>query len=401
LNILFFTIKFRLDPRSPYLTNELCSGFLELGHTVTVINLDWHEDNKDSVVSLTEGLQVVSVLPVRFNGLPRIVNRALSWSLTSLRAYSRARKYLRHERFDAVIMTTPLTIFTLFLLAARSRIRCQRIALCWDVFPIHDLQIGALPKLLVPAIKKWEERLYNSCTKIFVLSEDYRRFLLKHFTIAETVQMACSGLWGGALQSCPDPDPELLPQGGRKVIVFGGQFVAGRGMENFLMLCRLSAQVDPQIKVLVLSSGELLRGFLDLARDENITNLVSMEPLPRAEYAKMIGHCMAGFISLEAGTGCPSFPSKIVDYARAGLPVLAVDNSNPGFRDFIESRGIGCYIPSGDAKALEAALSLLAGDADARRRMSENSRRVFHEEFDARRVASLIAPRSAPEPSGA
>lgn len=394
MNILFLTIKFRTDPKSPYLTNELCSGFIELGHTVTVVNLDWHEDNKQNVVFSSEGLKVVSVLPVRFKFLPRLVNRCLSWSFTSLVAYMYARKYVSAEKYDVLIMTTPLTIFSMFLLATKRQIRGNRIALCWDVFPIHDLKIGSLPKVLMPAIKKWEERIYNSCAKIFVLSDDYTQFLQKNFKISEKVEIASSGLWGGALPLCADPDGTSLPQGGNKVIVFGGQFVSGRGLDNFLTLCRVAAKVDNEIKILVLSSGDMLSGFIEITRRENINNLIHMNPLPRAAYVKVISQCMAGFISLEADTGCPSFPSKIVDYTRAGLPILVVDNSNPAFKDFIESRDIGRYINCGDTQGLENAVSFLVGNPIARKSMSENSRRVFNEEFVASRVASLIVPRS-------
>jgi glycosyltransferase involved in cell wall biosynthesis len=361
---------------------------------VTVVNLDWHEDNKKNVVSISEKLKVISVLPVRFKFFPRILNRGLSWSVTSLVAFFYARKYMRAERYDTLIMTTPLTIFSLFLLAIKSRNQGDRIALCWDVFPIQDLIIGPLPKALVPAIKKWEERLYNSCAKIFVLSDDYRRFLKNKFNISDKIEIINSGLWGGALPCSYDMDKGILPCDGSKVIVFGGQFVAGRGMDNFLMLCRVAAKVDNEIKVLVISSGDMLLRFYEIARLEKITNLLHLDPLSRASYAKVISDCMAGFISLEANTGLPAFPSKIVDYTRAGLPVIVVDNSNPAFKDFIESRGIGCYINCGDFKGLETAISFIVGNPDERGRMSENSRRVFEEEFDASRVASLIVPRS-------
>ena len=115
-----------------------------------------------------------------------------------------------------------------------------------------------------------------------------------------------------------------------------------------------------------------------------------MEPLPRAHYVNVISHCMAGFISLEPNTECPNFPSKIVDYTRAGLPILVLDNSNPGLKNFIETRCIGYYIDCGDSKALEKALSSLVVNQEKRLLLSQNSRRVFDEEFDARRVASLI-----------
>jgi len=185
-------------------------------------------------------------------------------------------------------------------------------------------------------------------------------------------------------------DNNLPTQFGNKVIVFGGQFISGRGADNFLHLCRAAAKIDSGIKILLLGSGEILGTIVDKVRSEGITNLCHMAPVPRAKYVRVISRCMAGFVSLDGDTGCPSFPSKIVDYTRAGLPVIVIDNTSSALNDFIESRGIGFYLNPDDISGLEAALSLLASDVSAKQQMSENSNRVFLEDFDVNRVASLI-----------
>jgi hypothetical protein len=103
---------------------------------------------------------------------------------------------------------------------------------------------------------------------------------------------------------------------------------------------------------------------------------------------------MAGLISLDSNNHCPAFPSKIVDYSRAALPILVIDNNNPSIEEFVSSREIGYYVNHADIENLKRAITTLANDKHQKRKLSENSKQCFVKDFDPMKASISILPES-------
>lgn len=383
MNILYLTTKFPLAKASPCLNNDLCNSFVRLGHNVTVVNLDWHNDNKSKGMVVSLGaLKLINVAPIHISWLPSKIDRMFSWFFSSLKAYSAFNKE-KNKAFDVVFMTTPLTLYFLFLFFNGRRKHQCRIALCFDFFPLHQQRLGLLPGMLSAPLLLCEQFLYNSCEYIALLSDDYKSFLQSHYKIRSETKLVITGLWGEGIDLVSPISKEKSDIEGidkSKIIVFGGQLSSGRGISNFVELAHAASGCDPKIMILLFITDKEKINFAESELGKaGLSNYRFMAPIPRNDYRHLIHGCRAGVISLESSINCPSFPSKIVDYLYCGLPVIVLDDNNPSLQRFITENEIGYYIHPGDKNFMKDCITDLFGNNNKQDSMSHNSKNIFNE----------------------
>ena len=68
--------------------------------------------------------------------------------------------------------------------------------------------------------------------------------------------------------------------------------------------------------------------------------------IPKAEYDKMIACCDVGLIFLDYRFTIPNFPSRLLSYMQAGLPVLACTDPNTDVGKVIVDGGFGWWCES-------------------------------------------------------
>lgn len=82
------------------------------------------------------------------------------------------------------------------------------------------------------------------------------------------------------------------------------------------------------------------------------------------------------------------FPRAAMEAAAMGLPVIATDIR--GCRQVVQQDVNGMLIPVGDPASIREAIHALGRDPRRRQEMSQASRRIAEEEFDERRVVSIV-----------
>ena len=144
-------------------------------------------------------------------------------------------------------------------------------------------------------------------------------------------------------------------------------------------LDRLPEEATRQLVFKVLGDGPLMERFQKRAA----TCKVRVDFLGRLEYAKMTGYMRQADIAVNpiVKGAAQSIINKHADYAAAGLPVVSTQEC-PEYRALLDTYGCGINCPPEDAQAVADALETLLRDADLRRAMGQNSRRMAEERFD-------------------
>ena len=104
----------------------------------------------------------------------------------------------------------------------------------------------------------------------------------------------------------------------------------------------------------------------------------------------MISACDIGLVCTVAGVDSSSFPSKTIDYLRAGLPIVAAVEQESDYREFLRRWNIGISIPAGDATALFAAVIRVVDDQEITANIARNARACLRR--GVRRGAGREAP---------
>ena len=91
-----------------------------------------------------------------------------------------------------------------------------------------------------------------------------------------------------------------------------------------------------------------------------------------------------------AGVDVPTFPSKTLDYLRAGVPVVASVEATTDYGAFVEERGFGVAEVAGDPVRLLGGIARVLESPDARRAMVAAGRRTLTDIFDVNRAALAL-----------
>ncbi|MNV12897.1 putative glycosyl transferase [compost metagenome] len=179
-----------------------------------------------------------------------------------------------------------------------------------------------------------------------------------------------------------------LPQD-RPLVVFGGQLVHGRGLEDLIGAAKLSQQRGSPVTFLVIGSGSL-ESLVEASIEQCCGNLIWIPRIPRDEYVGLIKSCDLALVCTVRDVDVPSFPSKTIDYLRVGLPIIASVESSTDYGDYIASLGVGISVEAGEPDKLLESIEVLLRDTDKMRAMSELGPVRFKEVFEVKHITSQL-----------
>ena len=113
-----------------------------------------------------------------------------------------------------------------------------------------------------------------------------------------------------------------------------------------------------------------------------------MSKLPKDDYDHMIAACDVGMIFLDHRFTIPNFPSRLLSYMQAKLPVLACTDPNTDIGKVITEGGFGWWCESDDVENFSKLIKIvLCSDF---KQMKENEMSYLTENYSADYVYKKI-----------
>jgi glycosyltransferase involved in cell wall biosynthesis len=271
---------------------------------------------------------------------------------------------------------------------ATSRWQMRSMLFVHDFFPHHHRSIGLVPGGPVfDVARRLEENLIRKFHVIGCIWPDNIVYLKKHYRIRADQHVIWTPLWGEITPPPTRPRDAIRSEHAlpleRKILVFGGQITEGRGVEEMLAAATLAQEARPDLAFLLIGEGrlvELVESHIASGGD----NVIYRRRVPRSQYLSLISACDIGIVCTVAGVDSSSFPSKTIDYLRAGLPIVAAVERDSDYREFLRRWNIGASIPAGDATALFRAVTRMIDDREVTANITRNARACLEEVFDVR-----------------
>ena len=82
-----------------------------------------------------------------------------------------------------------------------------------------------------------------------------------------------------------------------------------------------------------------------------------MKRLPKEDYDRMVAACDVGLIFLDHRFTIPNFPSRLLAYMQAELPVIACTDPNTDVGEVITKGGFGWCCESNDVEAFNTCVN--------------------------------------------
>ena len=389
MRILMACLYFPTEPGQSYLTTELAQALVAADHDVEVLFIDWNAapTAADPPGRVWNGVRIVRCTPRWVDGFGRLVRHASKFVLTARRAGRLARERFDLRGFDVFITWAPaLTVAPLVGLARRAGI-ARRLLFIWDFFPDHYREIGRIPAgPPVWLARAWEQRLMDQFTVLLPTLPQNADYLRSRFKVRAGQTVRVAPIWTD-VTPVPAADRESvrrrhgLPEAW-PIAVFGGQLIEGRGFDQMLAAAAVARERGSPLKFLFVGDGRLAPMIEARAGD----NVLRRPAMPREVYLELLGACDVGMVATVSGVSSFSFPSKTLDYLRAGLPVVAAVEPGSDFSALLQRHGVGSSVVFGDAPGFfEAAEALAAGG-----RIEVAARACLDEVFDVRHAVAAV-----------
>lgn len=359
MNILFLTIgRFEsIEAHSIYA--DLLRCFRDHGHEIYAISPYERRTGKKTELIHERGAHVLHLETGDVTGTNSLIRKGLA-QMSLEPTYIRAiKKYFGDVRFGLVLYSTPPITFSSVVEFVKKRDGAKSYLLLKDIFPQNAVDLGMMTKngpksMIYRYFRRKERKLYANSDFIGCMSEANVSYLLAHNPglEAENVEVCPNSV--EIVDQSTDKETRLairdkygIPQD-KTVFVYGGNLGKPQGAP-FLIECLKKAKEIPDVFFLIVGDGSDYGKLEAYVRQENPDHVKLLRRLPKADYDSMVGACDVGMIFLDHRFTIPNFPSRLLSYMQARIPVLAVTDPNTDLGKVIVDGGFGWWCESNDA----------------------------------------------------
>lgn len=355
MNVLFLTIGRMENIESHSIYPDLLRQFRDHGHQVYIVSP--REKRSGLPTELLEQNKA-KMLYVRIGNITKCgrVEKGIS-TIRIEKQYLRAiRKFFSNVRFDLVLYSTPPITLVGVVKYIKKRDRSQTYLLLKDIFPQNAVDIGMLTTkgikgLVYQYFRRKEKKFYGLSDYIGCMSPANVEYVLKHNSEIDPKKV-------GVCPNCIEPRDISLSVESRSVMrercgipqdklvfVYGGNLGKPQGIP-FLIECMRSQISNPKSFFLIVGDGTEYTKIESFMENEKPNNIRLIRRLPKDDYDRMVAACDVGMIFLDHRFTIPNFPSRLLAYMQAGLPILACTDPNTDVGQVIMEGRFGWWCES-------------------------------------------------------
>ena len=355
MNVLFLTIVHKENIESHGIYTDLLRQFRDNGHNVYIASPYEKRIGKKTEYQKGNG---VHMLHVSIGNITKcgVIEKGIS-TITIERKYLKAIKtYFKDVQFDLVLYPTPPITLVNVVKYIKKRDNAKTYLLLKDIFPQNAVDLGMIKKdgfkgLIYKYFRAKEKKLYAISDHIGCMSQANVDYVLKNNPEIVRAKVCIS-------PNCIEPIDILLTQDemvlmrnkynlpvDKKIFVYGGNLGKPQGIP-FLIECIRTQKFNSDVFFLIVGDGTEYSKIEEFINKEKQENVRLMRRLPKDDYDRMVASCDVGMLFLDYRFTIPNFPSRLLSYMQAGIPVLACTDSNTDIGKIITEGEIGWWCES-------------------------------------------------------
>lgn len=368
MNVLFISLgDFNsLEERHIYI--DLLREFRKHGHMIYVLSpVERRKKEKNRVIR--EDNCIILKLKIGNIQKTNVIEKGISTIAIAPQLILGIKKYFSDARFDLVLYPTPPITLVSAVEYVKKRDGARTYLLLKDIFPQNAVDIGLMSKTGIKAplyqyFRNKEKRLFQISDTIGCMSPANVKYVLKHNPeVRKRHKASIKRMRKSIVEVCPNSievidksvDEEMKKQIRSKygipidktVFVYGGNLGKPQGIA-FLIECLRTCSDIRDVYFLIVGDGteySLLESFVETEKPRNVK---LMKRLLKEDYDTMVGACDVGMIFLDHSFTIPNFPSRLLSYMQAKIPVLACTDRNTDIGEVITKGGFGWWCESND-----------------------------------------------------
>lgn len=359
MNVIFLTIGRMYNVENHGIYTDLLRTFRDNGHNVYVVSANEKRHGKDTEFVEESGIHV---LRVKIGNITKcgMIEKGISTVRVESQFIGAIKKYLSDVKFDLVIYSTPPITFAKAVEYIKKRDGARSYLLLKDIFPQNAVDIGIMSKsgikgILYKFFRNKEKKLYEFSDRIGCMSQANVDYILRHNPEIDpkNVEICPNSIEVIDMRISEDERVAIrhkyeIPTD-KKVFVYGGNLGRPQGIP-FLIDCLRAEKENKDVYFLIVGDGTEYSKLEAFVNEEKPASIRLMKSLPKEDYDKMVAACDIGMIFLDHRFTIPNFPSRLLSYMQAGLPILAATDPNTDIGKVIGDGGFGWWCESNDTK---------------------------------------------------
>lgn len=385
MNILFLTIGNLEDISAKEIYPDLLRALHRQGHEIYAVCSRERRYGKETELTQEEGIHVLRVKTGNITQTS-LLEKGIS-TVTVQMLYRRAiAAYLKNIRFDLILYSTPPITIAPLVGSLRKKHGARTYLMLKDIFPQNAVDTGVIGKHgpLFFYFRKKEKKLYSNSDDIGCMSPANCEYLLAH---NPQIPKERVGLCPNCLEVLPRPCFEKsgvreefgIPQD-KLVLLYGGNLGIPQGVD-FMLSCISALKNRKEVLFVIAGSGTQYARVEEYIKTQDCSNAVLMKKLNTGAYNRLVSGCDAGLIFLDHRFTIPNFPSRLLSYLQAGLPVLAATDTVTDIQDAIRDGNFGWWCESSDVSRFCEIVDTMREHRKDLAEMGENGRRYFEEHY--------------------
>ena len=351
---------------------DLLRQFVARGHYVRVVSPTAEQETADIPM---EGYAILRVKTPQVAGAG-LVKKGLGTLAITPNIKRALKHFCAGEYYDLILYPTPPITLAGVVDYIKRRDHARTYLLLKDIFPQNAVDIGILRKtglkgLIYRYFKAKEKKLYALSDRIGCMSQANVDYLLAQDPEIDPARVEICPNSVEPLERAITPERRRalrekygIPQD-KTVFLYGGNLGRPQGVP-FLMDCLRACRDRQDCFFLICGSGTEFPKLQALAETERLPNVKVLPGLPHDDYEDMVPACDVGLLFLDYRFTIPNFPSRLLSYMQARLPVLCCTDPNTDVGDVCVDGGFGWKCLSSDTADFCAAVdSACAADRSA------------------------------------
>jgi glycosyltransferase involved in cell wall biosynthesis len=398
MNILFLTLLDFSSTKENGIYTDLMREFVKNNHNVYIISPT--EKRKNQPINLIDKGNI-KILKLQIGNIQKtnLLEKGISTLTLESKFLKGIRNYFSEVKFDLVIYSTPPITLKKAIEFVKNRDNAITYLLLKDIFPQNAVDLGILNKTGMKGViynyfRKKEKDLYKLSDYIGCMSKANVEFLLKNNQYLSPLNV----------EVCPNSiDPIIVEKNeqsisqikrkyniptNKTVFIYGGNLGKPQGID-FLMDCLKANKLNKEVYFIIVGSGTEFSRLKIFFEEENLKNAQLFNQLPKDDYEILVNSCDVGLIFLDSRFTIPNFPSRLLSYMQASMPVLAATDRNTDIGLIIKQGEFGYWCESSDIDQFNQKVKALC-DIKTRERMGLNARKYLEDNYSAKHSYEII-----------
>ncbi len=327
-----------------------------------------------------------------------IIEKGISTLMIESQFVSAIKRFFSNIRFDLVLYSTPPITFASVVRFVKKRDGAKTYLMLKDIFPQNAVDIGLMQKkgiqgLIYKYFRNKEKKLYSLSDRIGCMSKANVEYLLQHNPeIPPNKAEVCPNCIDVCDVRLSEKERAVmrekygLPRD-KKVFVYGGNLGKPQDV-SFIVDC-LKACSNQKGSYFVIAGNGTDRHILEkYISEETPTHVKLLDQLQKSEYDSMIACCDVGLIFLDHRFSIPNFPSRLLSYMQAGLPVLACTDKQTDVGEVITGGNFGWWCESTSSETFARNVNMICHKdiSDT----AENSFDFLQKHFSSAKLYSIL-----------